>query len=239
MEQNRAETENDSPDHIVFDHIRKLIISGELRSGMKLPSERALTAELGISRGYVRKAINTLEHYGIVKTLPQRGTIVAGIGGKALAGLISSIGELGEDYEAADLIEVRTLLEAHAARAAALHASPEAIGEVVRCHEEFRQKALAGENTLEEDHLFHLSIARASGNPVTISLVSYITPQIIAMNRGFEERDPDRFQRTSEEHERVVRAIRDHDPAAAAAAMEDHMNKSRGRRLPGGKQETA
>lgn len=216
----------------VLTHLRQRIMSGELKPGTKIPSERSLSQDLGVSRGYVRKALAKLEHYGLIETLPQSGTIVAEMGSRAISGLIASIGSFDEAFDPASLFEIRALLEVFAAGNAALRADHDAVTEILRWHSEFRAKAEKGERALEEDHLFHLAIAKASANPVCLSLVSYITPQIIAMNAGFAESDPDRFGRTFDEHDAIVRCILGRDAPGAAAAMSLHMDESRKRRWP-------
>lgn len=226
---------DDNPDseRIVLEHLRDQIVSGKLKAGTKLPSERALCQTLGVSRGYVRKALAKLEHYGLIRTLPQRGTIVAGLGSKAISGLIASIGSLEEDFGPVELFEIRALLEAFAARKAAERAGADDITEILKWHSEFRIRADAGQRGLEEDHLFHLAIARASGNPVCLALTSYFTPQIISLNADYAESDPDRFRRTFAEHDAIVRAILAGDSDASAEAMRSHMEEAWKRRLPG------
>ncbi len=218
----------------VLDYLRGQLMSGGLKAGMKLPSERALGETLGVSRGYVRKALAKLEHYGLIETLPQRGTIVVGLGTKAISGLIASIGSFDETFEPASLFEIRTLLETFAARRAAERSKPDDLTEILKWHSEFRAKASIGQRGLEEDHLFHLAIAKASANPVCLSLISYITPQIISLNVDYAESDPERFAITFGEHDRIVRCILEKDADAAAAAMQDHMDAARRRRFPAG-----
>ncbi|HEY9053356.1 MAG: HTH-type transcriptional regulator LutR [Syntrophaceae bacterium PtaU1.Bin231] len=222
-----------SPELAVLGHLRGQIMSGVLKAGTKLPSERELGAALGVSRGYVRKALAKLEHYGLIRTLPQRGTIVAELGSKAISGLMASIGSLDESFDPASLFEMRALLEGFAARLAAERAGHDELTEILRWHSEFRAKASEGRRGLEEDHLFHLAIAKAGGNPVCLSLVSYITPQIIALNADFPESDPDRFERTFAEHDRIVKAILEGNAAEAETAMKYHMEEAWKRRLPG------
>lgn len=221
------------PELTVLDHLREQIISGQLKAGTKLPSERALCNTLNVSRGYVRKALAKLEHYGLIDTLPQRGTIVAGLGSKAISGLIASIGSLDEAFDPASLFEIRALLETFAARRAAERANQDDVTEILKWHSEFRVKTGEGLRALEEDHLFHLAIAKASANPVCLSLVSYITPQIISLNAPFSESDPDRFRRTFDEHDAIVHRILEKDADGAAAAMQFHMDEAWQRRLPG------
>lgn len=224
--------DNLDSERIVLEHLRDQIVSGKLKAGTKLPSERALCQTLGVSRGYVRKALAKLEHYGLIRTLPQRGTIVAGLGSKAISGLIASIGSLEEDFGPVELFEIRALLEAFAARKAAERAGADDITEILKWHSEFRIRADAGQRGLEEDHLFHLAIARASGNPVCLALTSYFTPQIISLNADYAESDPDRFRRTFAEHDAIVRAILAGDPDVSAEAMRSHMEEAWKRRLP-------
>lgn len=218
----------------VLDYLRGQLVSGQLKAGMKLPSERALGETLGVSRGYVRKALAKLEHYGLIKTLPQRGTIVVGLGTKAISGLIASIGSFDDTFEPASLFEIRTLLETFAARRAAERSKPDDLTEILKWHSEFRARASVGQRGLEEDHLFHLAIAKASANPVCLSLISYITPQIISLNVDYAESDPERFAVTFGEHDRIVRSILEKDADAAAAAMRDHMDAAWRRRFPAG-----
>jgi len=217
---------------IVLNYLRDQIVSGQLKAGTKLPSERALGETLGVSRGYVRKALAKLDHYGLIETLPQRGTIVAGLGSKAISGLIASIGSFDEAFEPANLFEIRSLLEVFAARRAAERADKDDVMEILKWHSEFRARASNGQRGLEEDHLFHLAIAKASANPVCLALTSYITPQIISMNVDFAESDPNRFQSTVLEHDRIIRCILAKEADGAARAMQAHMDEAYKRRWP-------
>ncbi len=216
---------------MLLDRLGQLIADGSLAPGDKMPSERRLAGQYGVSRGYVRKALKKLEFYGIIRTRPQSGTVIAGLGGKALAGLIASIRSIGEREDAGELMEMRAVLEVHAARMAARRGSRRELAGIRRAAREFEDRAGRGARALEEDHLFHLAIARACGNGVAVSLISLITPDIIAMNRDFLEADPRRFDRTIREHRAIVRAVLARDEAAAARAMGRHMEMSRRRRL--------
>jgi GntR family transcriptional repressor for pyruvate dehydrogenase complex len=215
----------------VINYLRDQIVSGQLKPQTKLPSERNLCTALGVSRGYVRKALAKLEHYGLIETLPQRGTIVAGLGSKAISGLLANVGSIDESFQPNDLYEIRALLETFAARMAAQRAGHDDITEILKWHSEFRAKANQGQRALEEDHLFHLAIAKASANPVCLALTSFITPQIISLATDFTERDPDRFQRTFAEHDAIVRAILTKSSDEAAAAMGRHMEEAWKRRM--------
>lgn len=84
----------ETPVDKIINQIKHLISTGQLQSGDRLPSERMLSQRLGVGRTQVRDAIKKLEFYGILKTLPQSGTVVAGFGVTALEGLISDVLQL-------------------------------------------------------------------------------------------------------------------------------------------------
>ncbi|RKX78101.1 MAG: GntR family transcriptional regulator [Spirochaetes bacterium] len=210
------------PSDIIIEQIRKLIRTGVLKPGDRLPPERALMERFGVGRGYVREALKRLEFYGILKTEPKKGTVVASLGVRALEGLISNILRIDQkDLES--LFETRAILEVQVARLAAHRATEKDITEIENLLEEFKSKVLAGNRALEEDHLFHLKIAEASKNSILSSLISLITPDIINMNRNVEEEEITSKQNTLREHEAVFLGIAEHDPEAAGAAMEQHM----------------
>jgi GntR family transcriptional regulator, transcriptional repressor for pyruvate dehydrogenase complex len=220
----------ETPANAVVNQIRNLIADGTLKPGTRLPSERELAERLRVGRGHIRKALSKLEFYGILKTVPHKGTIVAQIGVKAIEGLLSNILQL-EKPDIRSLLETRAILETNAVALAAQRGTPEEMRELERCLEDFRQKAERRQPTLEEDHLFHLKLAAMTKNAALLSLISLLTPDIIAMNRKFKERDDAHFQRTIDEHDAILRAVVARDPASARAAMETHMRNSARRRL--------
>ena len=64
----------------IISSIRDLIVSKNLEPGDKLPSERMLSEKFNVSRGNVRRAIQKLDFYGILNSIPQSGTFIANIG---------------------------------------------------------------------------------------------------------------------------------------------------------------
>ncbi len=127
-------------------------------------------------------------------------------------------------------METRKPLEVESARLAALRATEEDIAAIVEAHKAFEQAYQEGKPTLEEDHLFHLAIAKAAENTVLESLITLITPEIIAMNKDFVEEYEIVKKHSLDEHLIIVEAIERRDPEAAAEAMSVHMDHSRNRR---------
>ena len=208
-------------DHIIH-QIRSLISSGEISPGEKLPSERKLAEQLGVSRGQVREALSKLEFYGILKTVPQSGTIVSGIGIVALEGLITDVLKL-EESDFHSLVETRVTLETRAAYLAASRRSADDIVVMANALEAYEKKIVNNQEAVEEDLMFHIKIAEASKNVVLKSLMMIITPEIVKSFINLKVCDVDNNEKTLEEHRQIFRHIVDKNPDAAASAMELHL----------------
>ena len=222
MLENFSEITIESPADKISRQIRELIISGQLKPGDRLPPERKLAEKLGVGRTYVREALQKLEFYGILKTLPQSGTVVAGMGITALEGLISDILQL-ENSDFASLVETRVLLETHAATLAAKRRTPEDIINIQKALDAYERKVLREEQAVEEDLLFHLKIAEASKNSVLRSLMLIITPDIVNSFIKLDVCKDGRFHRALEEHKVILDHIAGQQPELAAEAMRTHL----------------
>jgi len=219
---NKIEVQN--PVDLIISQIRDLISRGTLAPGDKLPPERKLAEHFGVSRSQVRDAINKLQFYGIVKVLPQSGTVVNGLGITAIEGLITDMLKI-EQVDFKSLIDTRILLEKEAARLAALNRTPEDLIEMSKALEayEVRLGQTKGEGAVEEDLLFHIKIAEASKNSVLKSLMLIITPDIVKSFINLKVCNETNNYKTIEEHRNILNNISDQDPEGAVAAMEIHL----------------
>ena len=120
MLENLQKIEVKNPVDLIISQIRDLIGSGKIKPGEKLPPERKLAEHFGVSRNHVREAIRQLQIYGIVKVLPQSGTVINGIGIVALEGLITNVLKI-ENSDFKSLVDTRILLEQESARSAAMN----------------------------------------------------------------------------------------------------------------------
>ncbi len=219
---NFQEISIETPVDKIIRQIRSLITSGQLKSGDRLPPERKLAERLGVGRTNVRDAIRKLEFYGILKTLPQSGTIVAGMGITALEGLISDVLKI-ENSDFASLVETRVILETQAARLAALRRTPEDIIEIKKALQAYKKKVKDGVQAVEEDLLFHLKIAEASKNSVLKSLMLIITPDIVNSFIKLDICKDGQIYKALEEHEVILKHIVAKEPELAAEAMREHL----------------
>lgn len=219
---NFTEIELEKPVDKIIRQIRELISSGQLKPGDKLPSERQLSERLGIGRTHVRDAIRKLEFYGILKTLPQSGSVVAGLGLTALEGLMFDILKL-EDSDFYSLAETRVVLEKESARLAAIRRTDEDIRELNETLERYKVKAVSGDAAVDEDFMFHLKIAEVSKNGVIKSLMMIIAPEIMQIYRELEVCDGSKANLAYDEHIELLDAIADGDSARAEQIMSKHL----------------
>lgn len=219
---NFSRIEIETPVDKIIKQIKILITSGQLKPGDRLPPERKLCEKLGVGRTHLRDAIKKLEFYGILKTMPQSGTMVAGMGITALEGLISDVLMLeANDFHA--LVETRFVLEVSAARLAAIRRSEQDIEQMKNALRNYEKAVSKGQDTVEHDLMFHLKIAEASKNPALKSLMLIISPDIITYFRESNACAGDRPLSALDEHYLIFEHIKDQSPDEASTAMEKHL----------------
>jgi len=222
MLENLQRVQIEDPVDIIISQIRESIISGSIKPGEKLPSERKLAERLGVSRNQVREAINKLSFYGLVKVLPQSGTVVAGIGTIALEGLITDVLRI-EKADFQSLVDTRLLLEKEAARLAAINRTKEDLIQMSEALDQYEEKLDIDNTAVEEDLLFHIKIAEASKNTVLVSLMMVITPDITKRFIKLKVCDEKNNKRTIEEHRQILSMISEKNPDGAERAMLSHL----------------
>lgn len=220
---NFSEIVVEKPSDKIIKQVKELISSGQLKPGDKLPSERQLSESFAVGRTYVRDAIRKLEFYGILKTLPQSGTVVAGLGLTALDGLITDVLKLeGPDFYS--LVETRVLLETNSARFAAERRTKDDIVSISNALDAYEKAVKCGKPAVEEDLLFHLTITEASKNSVLNSLMLIVTPDILTY---FKENDVCKGSRplsALEEHHLILEHIINQDVDKAELSMREHLS---------------
>jgi len=214
--------EVESPVDKIIKQIRNSIISGQLKPGAKLPSERKLSESFGIGRTYVRDAIKKLEFYGILKTLPQSGTVVSGADISALEGLISNVIKLNEN-DFFHLVETRVVMETYACGQAAIRRSSRDIADLEEKLDEYKRQVDARMPGVKEDFNFHLKIAEASQNMVIKSLMLILIPDIIEIYRKLNVCGEGRFYKSFDEHQIILDCIIKQDSKSAEEAMRIHL----------------
>ncbi|PWC32799.1 FadR/GntR family transcriptional regulator [Azospirillum sp. TSO35-2] len=216
----------------LYGQLLEQIISGALKEGDRLPSEKELCQMFEVSRPVVREAMMLLQADGLVVARQGSGTYVQRRppqGLAALAGLSDIAGMLRS-------FELRLPLESEAAALAAVRRSPdqlsrigEALDGLVRALETGASPTAAS----AADFAFHHAVAEATCNPMFVSVLDTLHPAIdrsmvVALNLLAGDA-PQRTRRVLEEHARIFEAITLGDADAAALAMRSHLNRARQR----------
>lgn len=214
-------SDNPTVQNKIISKIRELINYKNLEPGDKLPSERMLSDKFEVSRGNVREAIQRLEFYGLLKSIPQSGTFVAKIGVIALNGMIDDILRLNTpDFK--DLVETRILLELKTVRLAALRRTEDDLKHMKSTLDAYAEKVNNNEDAVQEDLLFHLAIAKASGNSTMNNFMLTITPEIITNFEKYHVCDDGQALLGIKEHEDIYEAIKLKNPEMAKEKMKIH-----------------
>lgn len=201
--------------------LKELINFKNFEPGDKLPSERMLSEKFNVTRSNLREALQTLESYGLVNSIPQSGTFVADIGITALNGMIDDILRLPVP-SFKDLVEARIFLELKGVKLAALRRTQDDLINLDNALADYSEKVIRGEVAMQEDLLFHLAIAKASGNPTLNTFMLKITPEIINNFEKHHVCDKDTAFKGIQEHKAIIDAIREQNPEVARKAMKVH-----------------
>ncbi|WP_282113772.1 FadR/GntR family transcriptional regulator [Maribacter stanieri] len=214
-------TENQEIHNEIIVQLRDLMNNKNLEPGDKLPSERMLSDKFGVSRSSVREAIQKLEFYGILISKPQSGTFVADIGQVAMNGMVNDILRL-EEPDFKSLVETRILLELKTVRLAARRRTENDLKQLKNALDAYRKKVENEEDAVQEDLLFHLAIAKASGNSTMNTFMLIITPEILTNFEKYHVCDKNMALRGVQEHQDIFDAIKEQNPQLAKEKMKVH-----------------
>ncbi len=213
--------DNQEIQNAIIAKIRDLINYKNLEPGDKLPSERMLAEKFEVTRSNVRDTIQKLEFYGLLKSIPQSGTFVANIGVTALNGMIEDILRLDKpDFKS--LVETRILLELKTASLAATRRTEADLEHMKETLDAYNKKVMNNEDAVQEDLLFHLAIAKASGNSTMNTLMLTITPEIITNFEKYHVCDENQAFIGIQEHTDIFEAIKNQEPTLAKEKMKIH-----------------
>lgn len=200
------------------------IREGGFAPGSRLPTEHVMAQRFGVSRTVIREAIIALKSEGVVETRQGSGAFVRQPGAKSVFNVDPLARESAQQLLL--IIEMRRAIDAEIAALAAARRNQQQIDAIRRTLQDIDEAVAAGRDGVHEDVQFHLSIARATGNPYWTKLVEMFAPQLhaaITVTRANEARRKDFKQAARVEHHRILDAIIAGDPIAARAAAAGHM----------------
>lgn len=198
------------------------ILSGDLIPGDRLPPERQLSAALDAGRSAVREALAALEILGVVEVRPGSGSYLRGTSSELLPQTLSW-GLLIESHDTAELLELRTTLEVATARAAARRIDAAGVARLAEHLEDMRRNAGDVSALVDADMRFHLELGIAAGNAPTTGVLRSLRALLrVGVDRAITEHE--QALKTLHEHELIHLGVAEHDPDAAGAAMQVHMD---------------
>lgn len=202
--------------------IIKLISTGELQPGQRLPSERDLCEQFGASRSSLREALRCLSIVGVLNARVGDGTSVAADGETFLRRIVEWR-LITERHDVENLMEVRIGLEGVSAANAALRASDEDIRKFQDLLARMKLAARDARKFAILDVEFHVALAKASGNALVFDLVSMIRNHLVRVLPKVLQL-PNAMPLSTKEHVAIVAAIERRDAEAARAAMHAHLD---------------
>jgi len=206
----------------IADQLTMLITSGEFRRGQRLPSERDLALQLGVSRPSVREALIALEIQGLVDVRVGAGIFVANAEAQPAAVPIN------EGQGPFELLRARWLIEGEIAALAAREGTKEDFAQVRAAVEAMQQQANNNKETVTADRDFHMRIAQATHNGALVSVVLYLWDRGRgAMWQRMEQhfQTPEMRASALKEHWAILSAIEARDAPKSRAAMRAHLRR--------------
>lgn len=208
----------------VAQKLEKAILTGKLAPGARLPSERDISTKLGVSRSVVREALGRLASLGLLRIQHGSGTRVVAPDGKQVAVGYERLlrqAELRLDH----LAQVRAPLETTIAALAARHRTDEQLARLAETQKVLGNPHRSLSSHVRADLEFHALLAEATGNPLFAIVLTPIQELLIESRR----RTLGRYGAAlaHDHHARILEAVAARDPAAAFAAMQEHMRRNK------------
>lgn len=208
----------------VVGSIRDFILSGTIKVGEKLPTEKDLCAQLSVGRSTVREALRILQANGFVEIQPGRGAFVARNREPDPSDIVEWFAQ--NEVELKDCIEVRTALEPLAVKLAIARATDADIAQIARTHAKFVRAVEQNDtaSTAKYDERFHNQIVESSRNKLLISINRKVS-EGIQIFRGKTFQLQQSARNTVDSHTDIMRALEERDSEAGEMFMRRHIQR--------------
>jgi GntR family transcriptional repressor for pyruvate dehydrogenase complex len=205
----------------IVNQIKSLISDGILKPGDRLPPERELVNQFGVSRPSLREALNSLVAMGFLELKGKR-TYIKSVASESVQNPLSLLIK-ADTQKIFDLIEVRKALEAWGAFHAAQRATEEDIKRLESIIKEMKKAFDEGRSWEKQDADFHLALAQTTHNTIQTHIMSTIYDLLReSVARVF--RDRAKVKKLLDHHYRIFSAIKNHSPDKAREKTLEHLN---------------
>ena len=202
--------------------IRLITVDQKYKAGDKLPNEKELADELGVSRNTLRAAVQQLVGQGVLKIRRGRGTYVAS--GSDATNPFGFDQIHVTQMKLRDLYELRIMLEPELAATAASRATEEDLATITEIGEKLQHHELEYQDDFEGNHLFHMAIVRASHNEFGIRIFEIIfsTLRELVLAGKISQSIDDFYL----DHQLIMDYLKRRDAEGARLAMRMHLLNS-------------
>ncbi|MEV5710244.1 FadR/GntR family transcriptional regulator [Actinoallomurus sp. NPDC052274] len=205
-----------------IDEIKTRIAMGEFAPGQRLPTERDLAADLGLSRSSMREAIRALTVMGVLEARHGAGIYVTRLEPGDLLETFGVVAEISRGDTLLHLVQVRKILEPAAAAAAAARIDEAGLARL-RAEMTAMERGTTAEEIVGHDLEFHRVITEAAGNPVLGAILDGLNSRTFRARVWRGHREEGVFPRTYHEHDAIYRALAERDPDGARVAAAVHI----------------
>lgn len=206
----------------VANQIKNLISEGKLKPGDRLPPERELIKQFGVSRPSLREALNSLVATGFLEIKPSKRTFVRSVASERMEDPLSFLIKT-DTQKIFDLIEVRKAMEVWGASQAAQRATEEDIKRLESILEEMEKAIEEGRDWDKEDADFHLAIAQATHNMVQTHIMSTLY-DLLRESVAKLFTDKTKMKKLFMQHSRILSAIKNRSPDKARERTLEHLD---------------
>ena len=206
----------------VVQEIQTLIIEGQLEPGMKLPPERDLAEQIGVSRTVIREAVRILVTKGLLETKPGIGTIVREVTSDQISESLNLLLKT-KNVSIEHLHQVRSILEVEIAGLAADQATQEEIAILQQIMIEMEQVKNEPTKFVGKDNDFHRGLAQTTHNPLLILLLDSIR-DLMQEVRLRVYQHPDIFDNVIPDHYKILEQVSAKNSTGARQAMQEHLD---------------
>ena len=207
---------------LVVERIAGVIKEQKLSAGERLPGEHELVEQLKVSRPVLREALARLQSMGLVDIQRGRGTFVWNRTSLTNCVRLLRSAVTISQQELRSYAELRTAMEVQAARQAAELVTDDDVAELAALLKQLDDEDLPYAEVLELDFAFHRKLIDIAGNPLMQNMIEVIYEFVLTqMVRTTPSQRENALGRKL--HKAILRAVREHNPDAAADAMQRHM----------------
>jgi GntR family transcriptional regulator, transcriptional repressor for pyruvate dehydrogenase complex len=215
---------------IIAEELERIIESGIIKPGEKLDTIENLAKQYHVGRSTIREALSNLKARGLIESRQGGGTYVMNHPLQAIDSLQNL--QTTNKTELVQIMQVRKIIEVGTIELAAMYRTKENLDELERIVQQMGETTGSEEVTQIYDVNFHVAIARASQNPLLVTVLESISATMIHTIRESRKlwmySEQSSNNRLLDEHRKMYEAIKEQDPKKAVNIMKTHLGKVEG-----------